>query len=110
MKFAECNENQKRVWRMVQEETNNYIGGLENTMMDYEEGDEEYQKAKAELQNFEGIKKYIRSMVFGSREWRKIDNLHFVTTEWVEERIDRRVRKSLRETREYLGMDTTDLD
>ena len=110
MKYSDCNENQKRIWRMVVDETNAYIGGLENTLMDYEKEDDEYQKAEAELKDYNGILEYIRSMVFGSREWKHEENLHFVTKAWVEERIERRVKKSLRETREYLGMDTTDLN
>lgn len=110
MKYANCNENQKRIWRAVVEETNTYIGGLENTMMDFGEDEPEYQEAEAELKNYQAILNYVRGEVFGSTEWRKQENLHFVTKAWVEERIERRVKKSLRETREYLGMDTADLD
>lgn len=109
MEFAECNDNQKFVWLMVQNETNSYIGGLESIMMEYREDSKEYEEAKAKILNFKGIKEYIRAILFNSLEWCKIDNQHLVTREWVEERIDRRVRRSLMLTRKFLEMDITDL-
>jgi hypothetical protein len=110
MKRSECNYIQKRVWDLVVEEMNCYVGGLENTCMDYEKQEKEYKEAIKDIMDYEGCVAYVRSQVFGSWLWREVSETHFVTREWTETRIRNFVRKGLRSKREYLGLDTSDLD
>lgn len=51
MKLSEMNGHQQMVAKIVYEEFNSFIGGLENTLLDYPESDEEYQSAKDTLAN-----------------------------------------------------------
>ena len=109
MKLIECNRNQRTMWNVVCREANLYIGGLENTMQDYEENEKEYKDAKAELLDFESVRSYVASEVYHSPEWRKMDNTHFITKEWLDRRIHNLTRKILKETLELLGMSTEGL-
>lgn len=95
VKFNELNDNQKKVYTLIQEETDNYIGGYENQLDDTEEGTEEYNEAYNVLHNTSREEKidYIMGEVRCSSFWRKNENLHFVTLEWVKERIRRRLIK-----------------
>lgn len=104
MKFSECNATQKQVWILVQETANQWIGGLENQMMDSPRGSEDWESAKKALLDEEGVIAHVRSEVFNSPQWKNIDHLHFVTREWTEERIQKRVKKSISITRWYLGI------
>lgn len=109
MKRSECNGNQRLMWDVVCREANTYIGGLENTLQDYGTETEEYKKAKAELQNFEEVRKYVAGMVYGSPEWKRLQNTHFITRDWLDTRIFNLTRVILKETSEYLSLDTKDL-
>ena len=109
MKRNDCNANQRLMWNVVCREANNYIGGLENTLMDYEPETEEYKQAKAELEDFDSVKEFVASEVLHSIEWEKMQNTHFITREWLDTRIFNLTRKILRGAREDLGMDTTNL-
>lgn len=104
MTFAECNDNQKAMWRVVCREANMYIGGLENTTLDYPEDSDDYKNAINELKDTDGCIEYVMYEVFHSLEWERLSHLHFVTKEWVEERCRRLTKKILRESREELGI------
>lgn len=85
---------------MVKDTCNEYFGGYENTLYDFEEGSEEYKDAvEALTAPVEYICKTIEIWVRSSREWQRIENLHFVSLEWMRERIAKRVPKMQAETR-----------
>ena len=89
MKYAEMNDNQKRVFELVFEAANEIIGGYENSI---EDGDEpEYFKGL--LANHDELVKSIYSEVRASTAWRMNENLHTVTLEWLMERCEKRVKK-----------------
>lgn len=47
MKYAECNARQKKAFKNIFHASNWLLGGLENTMLDYPEGSEEYERASS---------------------------------------------------------------
>ena len=106
MKRIECNMNQRRMWDAICREANTYIGGLENTLMDYERNTKEYKEAKAELLSFEDVRAYVASEVYNSPEWKYSENTHFITKKWLDARIHNLTRKALKDTLEYLGLST----
>lgn len=87
MKRSECNYNQRIMWSVVVREANLYIGGLENTLMDYDHRAKEYREAKAELMNFEEVRKFVEGQVYCSLEWKSLQSTHFVTRQFVDARI-----------------------
>lgn len=94
MKISEMNNNQKRVYLMVVELCNEFIGGWENTLCDAEENSEEWNEAQKMLNADHDTKvEWILSDVRHSIEWQRLENLHFVSLEWTRERIDKRLRK-----------------
>ncbi len=46
MKVSEMNAHQKALYRIMDELTREFIGGCENSMMDYEKDAEEYKEAE----------------------------------------------------------------
>ena len=79
---------------MVVDACNEYIGGWENSMMDSHEGSEDWLEAKKMLeQPHDTIVKWILDDIRYSREWKRLEHLHFVTLDWTRERIDRRLKK-----------------
>ncbi len=94
MKISEMNSNQKRVFMMVVDACNEFIGGWENTMMDYPEDDEEYKNAQEILgAGHDTLVNWILSDIRHSTEWQRLEHLHFVSLEWTKERVDRRLKK-----------------
>ncbi len=94
MKISEMNQNQKRVFLMVVDACNEFIGGWENTLCDTEEGSEEWKHAKEVLATeHDTMVDWILSDIRLSKEWQKLEHLHFVSIEWTKERIDRRLKK-----------------
>ena len=49
MKLAECNARQRKAYLNIYHAANWLIGGLENTLLDYEEDSDEYKSAKSRL-------------------------------------------------------------
>ena len=62
MKYAECNARQKKAFKNIFHASNWLLGGLEHTMLDYPEGSEEYERAKAALANHDGLVAELYSM------------------------------------------------
>ncbi len=88
------NSNQKRVYQMVVDACNEFIGGWENTMDDYPEGTEEYAEAQRMLgTDHETMVNWMLNDIRNSREWQRLEHLHFVSLEWTKERIDKRLKK-----------------
>jgi len=94
MKISEMNSNQKTVYLMVVDACNEFIGGWENTMLDEPEGSEEWQNAKELLEEgHDALVGYILGDIRSSREWQRLEHLHFVSLEWTKERISKRLTK-----------------
>lgn len=94
MKVSEMNINQRRVYTLCVEACNEYIGGWENARDDAEPDSEEWKQANYMLtQDHDTLVEWILSDVRSTPEWKKLENLHFVTIEWTKERIDKRLSK-----------------
>lgn len=95
------NSNQLNVFMLVKETCNEYFGGFENTLDDCPKDSPEYKDAvKALTAPVEEICKTIEIWVRSSLKWERIENLHFVSLEWMRERIEKRVPKMQAETKE----------
>ena len=55
MKYADMNARQKKAFRNILYAARFTIGGLENTLLDNPEDSEEYKRAKATLDDHEGL-------------------------------------------------------
>lgn len=87
-------QNQKQVYLLCIEACNEFIGGWENTRLDSAEGSEDWEMANKMLsQPHETLVEWILDDVRRSREWQRLEHLHFVTIAWTRERIDKRLTK-----------------
>lgn len=94
------NDNQLRVYELIKDACNEYFGGNENALLDNAEDSKHYQDAKkAPTAPANEICETIEAWVRSTRAWHNIDNLHFVSLEWVRERIAKRVAKEIEITR-----------
>lgn len=94
MKFADCNEHQKAAWKLMREIYNDILGGLENTLLDYSEDEEEYQRAKRALADGEGL--LVTVYYDTQREATRLGfakHLRFAGEKWLKERIARKLLK-----------------
>lgn len=55
MKYSEMNQKQQRAVRNIKYASNDIIGGLENTLLDYDEQSQEYINAYELLHNHEAL-------------------------------------------------------
>lgn len=55
MKYAECNERQKKAWKNIKHAASDYIFGLLNGCFDNDEGSDEYKDYKAALDDLDGL-------------------------------------------------------
>lgn len=79
---------QKALARMARSIANEWIGGLENTMLDYDEGSEEYESAKADLsQSHETWVGWIVGEVKINREAQK--HLKFAGNNFLKDCVDK---------------------
>lgn len=94
MKFTDCNEHQKAAWRLMNKCYNDYIGGLENTLLDYSEDEKEYQSAKRALADPEGLLETVYS--YTQEEATRMGfakHIRFAGEKWLKERIARKLLK-----------------
>lgn len=103
MKYADCNERQKKAFRNIYYAANFLIGGLENTISDYA-GYPEAAMAEKELADHEGLVKTVYnmainevhtegSMQFGPAAESYLKDVRFCGKEWLMERVEARLRK-----------------
>ena len=98
LKVSEMNSNQFCVYKMVIDECNSYFGGYLNQLDDTEEDNPDHQEAlRALTAPEEEIRKDIEAWVRSTWEWQTIVETHFVSLEWLRERIYNRVAKECRE-------------
>ena len=104
MKYAECNARQKKAFKNIFHASNWLLGGLENTMLDYPEGSEEYERAKATLANHDGLVAELYSMAttdvyddgsccFSQAANSYIKDIRFCGKEWLMARCEARIKK-----------------
>lgn len=94
MKFSEMNAHEKEACRFVINIMSEMIGGNENQMMDYEEGSEEYEEAKAYLQQpRENLIDDLYTRVMMEADYKMEKHIRFAGTEFIKERISRRLAR-----------------
>lgn len=94
MKLSEMNAHQREAYRWIMASMSEFIGGYENTMMDYPEDDEEYQTAKAFLSRpHDELIEFIYNDVMAGADKGMARHLRFAGTEWIKERISKRLTK-----------------
>ena len=105
MKVSEMNARQKKAFYNVCHAANWLIGGLENTMLDNPEDSEEYQSAKAQLADHDGLVSELYSMAttevydegsccFNSAAASYLKDIRFCGKEWLMERCEARIKKA----------------
>lgn len=104
MKLSECNGRQRKVYLNVYHAANWIIGGLENTLEDFDKESEEYKNAEAQLNDHDELVKYIYSeaitniygdgvMCWGENIRSYLKDVRFCGKEWIMERVEKRVKK-----------------
>lgn len=84
------NINQQKVFETMDEITREYIGGYENTLLDYPSDSEEYIEAQTFLkQGHESIKKFFYNEIISVLEL----EARFCGTDFILERIEKRLIK-----------------
>ena len=105
MKFAECNARQQKAYRNILYASRWLLGGLENTLEDYEEGSEEYESAKAQLADHDGLVNELYRMAttelyndgsccFNAGAERYLRDVRFTGRDWLMERCEARIKKA----------------
>ena len=94
MKLSEMNANQRKAWEIAVEAVNMYIGGYENQMEDSEEGSENWIEAYNALHaSHEEMVETCLAWARMSREWERLEHLHFVGIDFLRERVHKRLVK-----------------
>lgn len=62
MEYSEMNERQKKAFKNIKYAAYNLIGGLENTLSDYDEDTEDYKSANDLLHNHQALVNEIYNM------------------------------------------------
>ena len=94
MKLSDMNSNQKMAFEIAAEAVDYYIGGWENTILDYDPDSEDYKEAKEALSL--SHKELVENILSDCRmdiRWQRIENLHLVGLDFLRERISRRLTK-----------------
>ena len=104
MKYSELNERQKKAFKNIKYAAYDLIGGLENTLLDYPEGHEEYIEAKKFLSDHEAVVNEVYRMAtssiydegacfFGNYATKMIRDINFCGKEFLMQCCEERVRK-----------------
>ena len=102
MKLAECNTRQRKAYLNIYHAANWLIGGLENTLLDYEEDSAEYKSAKSRLADHAGLVDELYDMAthdvyddgaafYGAERFLK--DIRFCGKAWLMERCEARIKK-----------------
>lgn len=104
MKYETMNAKQKKAFKNIYHAANWLVGGLENTLLDFEEGSREYKNAYERLHNHEGLVEELYDMAisevyadggmwFGDQAKRYLKDVRFCGKEWLMERCEKRIAK-----------------
>lgn len=94
MKISEMNAHEKVAFQLVCNAMSEWIGGLENQMMDNFEDSEEYKEAKEILgRGHQALEDDIYSMVMADSDKGSLKHLRFAGENFIRERISRRLTK-----------------
>ena len=104
MKLSECDARQKKAFINIAHCANWIIGGLENAMHDSHEGAPEYESAKAQLADHNGLVNQIYSeatttvfsegmMMCNKGAESFLRDIRFCGKDWLMARCDARVKK-----------------
>lgn len=105
MKYADCNARQKKAFRNILHASNWLLGGLENALLDNLEDSEEYQSAKAQLADHDGLVNELYSMAttevydegsccFNQAAASYLKDIRFCGKAWLMERCEARIKKA----------------
>ena len=89
---VKLNTHEKQVARLIQSATSEIIGGFENTLIDYPEGSEEYEEAKAIL-NHDTLFEMIYDHIMEESRGNHASHIRFAGKKFIEERIEARLKK-----------------
>lgn len=91
--YIEMNQHEKVINQLIMNCVSEWIGGLENTMLDYEEGSEEYENAKQMLNHDELFDMFYSDIMVETRRNYK-SHLRFAGKAFIEERIEKALKKN----------------
>lgn len=91
--FIEMNAHEKQVERLIQEAVSEIIGGFENQLADNDEGTEEWQDAKNALTHDNLFDMMYEHVMYYSSNKRHASHIRFAGKAFIEERIERRLKK-----------------
>ena len=105
MKVSEMNARQKKAFYNIYHASNWLLGGLKNTMLDNEEGSEEYESAKAALADHDGLVAELYRMAtteiygdgfcaFSDSAEKAIRDIRFCGKDFLMERCEKRIKKA----------------
>lgn len=104
MKVEDMNVRQKKAFYNIKWAANDLLGGLENTMLDYPEGSDEYKSAYELLHDHKELVNRLYEMAttavygegfcgFGKQYQMAIRDINFCGKEWLMERCEKRITK-----------------
>ena len=105
MKFNEMNAREKKAFLNIKHAANDLLGGLENTLQDYAEDEDEYKNAKAQLEDHKGLVEQLYHMAttaiyddgyccFNPATVKKeLRDINFCGKEWLMERCERMITR-----------------
>ncbi len=104
MKFSDMDARQQKAFRNIKYAADDLLGGLENTLLDYDEQDQEYIDAEKLLSNHSELvnqlyKKATTELYgpgfcgFGKEAQMIIRDINFCGKVWLMERCEKRITK-----------------
>lgn len=93
MKLSQLNQNEATAIKLVRDHYNDFVGGLENTLLDYEKDSEEYIDAKNALSNPARMVEIIYDEILSTEGATYSKQIRFCGAEWIKERIARKLKK-----------------
>lgn len=93
MKLSELGQDKAKAMKIIIRHYNDYVGGFENTLLDYDEESEEYIAAKNALNNPKEAVERIYNDIMETDGATYAKEIRFCGTEWIKERIARRLKK-----------------
>lgn len=95
MKRSEMNAHQRAIFDIMDEITRDYIGGYENTLLDFSEDEEEYQNAYKFLhQGHEQLAQFFYDLVMRHcKVGSNAEHARFAGSAFLKERIEVRLTK-----------------